>query len=66
MDCKRDFTVIQIERLLLPVKWKKKMDYLIIKRLLNLYRKLVRPSLCELVPNISRYKFNNLSLNYIN
>ena len=26
MDCKRDFTFIQIERLLLPVKWKK-MDY---------------------------------------
>ena len=26
MDCKREFTVIQIERLLLPVKWKK-LDY---------------------------------------
>ena len=24
MDCKRVFTVIQIERLLLPVKWEKK------------------------------------------
>ena len=26
MDCKREFTVIQIERLLLPVKWKP-LDY---------------------------------------
>ena len=28
MDCKRDFTVIQIERLLLPAKWKKIGRYL--------------------------------------
>ena len=27
MDCKREFTVIQIQRLLLPVKWKE-MDYI--------------------------------------
>ena len=26
MDCKREFTVIQIERLLLPFKWKQ-LDY---------------------------------------
>ena len=26
MDCKREYTVIQIERLLLPVKWKT-LDY---------------------------------------
>ena len=30
MDFKREFTVIQIERLLLPVKWKKK-DYIYIR-----------------------------------
>ena len=24
MDCKREFTVIQIQRLLRPLKWKKK------------------------------------------
>ena len=30
MDCKREFTIIQIERLLLPVKWKTNGLYIII------------------------------------